>query len=277
MFIIRSIFKGKEEILFWDGKKKVSPCRDFFPEVNSLLDLLKLKANDLLTVRPDFEHEWFGTLLPLVDEQKILATGCTYRWSEEKLTSTDDSNVYKKVYLSNRPMIFLKGSRENLAAYENWIGIRCDSTITIPEAELVAVYNTSNELLGFTLGNDVTALDIERENPLYQMQAKYYPGSVSLLPVIKLSALLPVTEIHCNVFRNEEELVQTAYSTREFCGNLSAIAETIKLAGHNSKGAFIFLGCGTGYPDEYALIENDRVVISSDLFPIKLSNFCKRI
>ena len=39
-------------------------------------------------------------------------------------------------------------------------------------------------ILGFTLANDVSAWDIERENPLYLPQSKVYNGCFSFGPVI---------------------------------------------------------------------------------------------
>ncbi len=64
------------------------------------------------------------------------------------------------------------------------IGIRADSQFTVPELELAVVFGSVGEFLGYTLANDVSAWDIERENPLYLTQSKVYTNACELGPVI---------------------------------------------------------------------------------------------
>src|SRR5262249_56463970 len=47
------------------------------------------------------------------------------------------------------------------------------------------------KLVGYTTGNDMSARDIEGENPLYLPQAKIYDQSCALGPVITLSDSMP--------------------------------------------------------------------------------------
>ena len=46
-------------------------------------------------------------------------------------------------------------------------------------------------MLGYTLANDVSAWDIERENPLYLPQSKMYSACCALGPVIVTPDELP--------------------------------------------------------------------------------------
>ena len=62
------------------------------------------------------------------------------------------------------------------------IGIRSDSKFTAPEPELAVLLGQGGEVLGYTLANDVSAWDIERENPLYLPQSKVYAGCCALGP-----------------------------------------------------------------------------------------------
>jgi len=64
------------------------------------------------------------------------------------------------------------------------IGIRADSKFTAPEPELAAVLGKRGRIVGYTLANDVSAWDIERENALYLPQSKVYTACCALGPVM---------------------------------------------------------------------------------------------
>ena len=69
------------------------------------------------------------------------------------------------------------------------IGVREDSGWDVPEPELALVISAAGEIVGYTIGNDVSSRSIEGENPLYLPQAKVYRGSCALGP-----AIVPVGE-----------------------------------------------------------------------------------
>ena len=66
------------------------------------------------------------------------------------------------------------------------IRVRADSKWNVPEPELTLVINAAGEIVGYTVGNDVSSRDIEGENPLYLPQAKVYDGSCAVGPGIML-------------------------------------------------------------------------------------------
>ena len=84
----------------------------------------------------------------------------------------------------HRPEIFFKGTDRHCVGPDEDIGIRGDSKFTAPEPELAVVINSKGKVLGYTLANDVSAWDIERENALYLPQSKVYKACCSLGPVI---------------------------------------------------------------------------------------------
>jgi 2-dehydro-3-deoxy-D-arabinonate dehydratase len=49
---------------------------------------------------------------------------------------------------------------------------------------LAFIVGVRNEVVGYTIGNDVSARDIEGENPLYLPQAKIYKGCRAIGPAI---------------------------------------------------------------------------------------------
>ena len=64
------------------------------------------------------------------------------------------------------------------------VRVRFDSRWSVPEPELALVISDKQKLVGFTIGNDMSARDIEGENPLYLPQAKLYRQSCALGPCI---------------------------------------------------------------------------------------------
>ena len=44
--------------------------------------------------------------------------------------------------------------------------------------------NSSGDIIGYTIGNDMSSRSIEGENALYLPQAKYYTGSCALGPCL---------------------------------------------------------------------------------------------
>jgi 2-dehydro-3-deoxy-D-arabinonate dehydratase len=62
--------------------------------------------------------------------------------------------------------------------------VRADSGWDVPEPELAVVASAAGEIVGYTIGNDVSSRSIEGENPLYLPQAKVYRGSCALGPAL---------------------------------------------------------------------------------------------
>jgi 2-dehydro-3-deoxy-D-arabinonate dehydratase len=274
---LAKIWANNKDILVFTNGNKYSPVEDFFPEVKSFSQFLNISCSKISKENLKNNIPLDVKFQDLIEDQHIFATGCTYQWSPEQLASTSDNDVYKMLYLNERSMFFYKGNKLNCAKNFESIGVRADAKITIPEAELVAVFNYAGEIVGYTIGNDVTALDLERQNPLYQAQAKFYKGSVALLPLIKLGSEFPRTNLKCSVFREGKSIVETTYNTQNFNRNAEELLKQLKRSELNPTGGFLFLGCGIPYPTEFGLTQNDLVKIESDIFPIPLENICKKI
>jgi len=132
---------------------------------------------------PDRPH-----LLPPVDRQEIWAAGVTYAWSREaRVQEAKSKEIYVRVYDAERPELFFKSLPEKAVGPNDFIGLRGDSNWNVPEPELALVLNPRMEIVGYTIGNDVSSRDIEGENPLYLPQAKVYDHSCALGPVITVA------------------------------------------------------------------------------------------
>jgi 2-dehydro-3-deoxy-D-arabinonate dehydratase len=126
-------------------------------------------------------------LEPLVPTE-TWAAGVTYERSRQaRIEETQVEDVYSLVYDAERPELFLKDAAGRRTGGPGaTVGVRADSRWTVPEPELALVLGEGGALLGATIGNDLTARDIEGENPLYLPQAKLYAGACSLGPAILL-------------------------------------------------------------------------------------------
>ena len=122
--------------------------------------------------------------LPPLDEQEVWAAGVTYLDSRRarQEEASDGGDVYARVYVAERPEIFYKASAKNTVGPFGQVGIRRDSSWNVPEPELGLVVNPAMEMIGFTVGNDMSSRDIEGANPLYLPQAKVYNASCALGP-----------------------------------------------------------------------------------------------
>ena len=131
----------------------------------------------------------FELLVPLVPPE-TWAAGVTYERSRD--ARVDESrvearDVYSLVYDAERPELFLKDAAGRRTVGPGaTVGVRSDARWTVPEPELALVLDADGGLLGATIGNDVTARDIEGANPLYLPQAKLFAAACALGPAIAI-------------------------------------------------------------------------------------------
>jgi 2-dehydro-3-deoxy-D-arabinonate dehydratase len=123
---------------------------------------------------------------------EVWGAGITYMRSKEGHTSeartlVDGISIYDYVYEAKRPELFFKGTWRNCVGPDEPIGIRGDSKWTLPEPELGVILDSEGNAVGYTVSNDVSARDIEVENPLYLPQSKIYEASCAIGPVIALA------------------------------------------------------------------------------------------
>src|SRR5919202_748010 len=125
------------------------------------------------------------TLLKPIESQEVWACGVTYERSRDaRMRESTQATVYDLVYDASRPEVFFKATPGRVVGPGEEIVIRADSTWDVPEPELALVLNSALEVIGYTIGNDVSSRAIEGENPLYLPQAKTYSGCCALGPAI---------------------------------------------------------------------------------------------
>lgn len=118
----------------------------------------------------------------LVDE--VWAAGVTYEISEQaREAESGMPEMYLDVYGAERPEVFFKATWDRVVASGDSVGVRGDSDWNVPEPELgIVLYE--GEIVGYTIGNDVSSRSIEGQNPLYLPQAKVYDRCCALGPCV---------------------------------------------------------------------------------------------
>ncbi len=206
------------------------------------------------------------TLLAPIESQEVWACGVTYERSRDARThESTQRDVYDRVYDADRPEIFFKATPSRTVGPGAAVAIRRDSGWDVPEPELALVLNRALEIVGYTIGNDVSSRAIEGDNPLYLPQAKVYAACCALGPTIVpawevpdplgLTVRLAIERDGRPVFGGE---TSTARLHRAF-------ADLIAYLGRDNlfpAGAILLTGTGIVPPDDFTLAAGDRVRIA---------------
>jgi len=203
--------------------------------------------------------------LPIVPPE-VWACGCTYETSASFRDAEHGARegMYAYVYQHPRPEIFFKGTARVCVGPGQAIGIRADSRFTAPEPELALVLGSKGNIVGYTLANDVSAWDIERENALYLPQSKVYTACCALGPVIVTPDELPDPynlAITCTIVRNREVLFSGETSTAKLHRRFEELLGYLLRANPVPAASVLLTGTGIIVTEDAALQPNDTVEI----------------
>lgn len=216
-------------------------------------------------------QEWVprvgAPLLAPIDRQEVWGAGVTYQRSQKARMdeSVDAATFYDKVYTAARPELFFKAAPHRVVGPGGSVRIRRDTRWTVPEPELTLVLDSELRIVGYTIGNDMSARDIEGENPLYLPQAKVYNQCAALGPVITLPPVMPPPE------QTEISMAIRRAGATAFAGQTSLARMRRKfddlvswLGRDNSfpNGVFLMTGTGVVPPNDFALQNGDEIEIS---------------
>ena len=206
------------------------------------------------------------TAIP-VSPAEVWACGCTYAPSAAFRDAEHGTREGFYSYVhdpDHRPEIFFKGTDRVCVGSGEPIGIRSDSTFTAPEPELAVVIDSKGSVLGYTLGNDVSAWDIERENPLYLPQSKVYTACCSLGPVLVTPDEIPDPynlDMSCTITRNGETTFEGSVSTDQLRRKIEDLVECLLQSNPVPAPTVILTGTGIIVTQEAALVPGDVVTI----------------
>jgi len=206
--------------------------------------------------------------LPPVDTQEVWAAGVTYFRSREarQEEAVDGGDLYARVYAAERPELFFKARGESVVGHLDQVGIRADSNWNVPEPELALVLNPALEVVGLTIGNDMSSRSIEGENALYLPQAKVYDASCALG-----SAVLPwqsidwlQTTITLEIQRDDEIVFTGSIHTEQIHRTMHDLIRHLGRSTSFPHGAILLTGTGIVPPPDFTLAVNDVVSITID-------------
>jgi 2-dehydro-3-deoxy-D-arabinonate dehydratase len=206
------------------------------------------------------------TLDAPMDEQEIWAAGVTYlRSRDARMEESTEKSVYDRVYDADRPEIFFKAMRNRVSGSGASVAIRSDSSWDVPEPELTLAINAMGQIVGYTIGNDVSSRTIEGENPLYLPQAKVYSKCAGLGPVIALAWELTETDdlaIKLTITRDGKLYFEGETSTKQIHRPFEQLVEYLFRNNDFPSGVFLMTGTGIVPPSEFTLEDGDHVAIT---------------
>lgn len=206
-------------------------------------------------------------LLTPVERQEVWAVGVTYLRSKKARMEESDfsATAYDKVYDAPRPELFFKSIPEKVVGPSDAVGIRSDAKWNVPEPELAFVINSRGNIVGFTIGNDMSSRDIEGENLLYLPQAKIYEKSCAVGPVVVVGATEADARnwlIQLAIERNGARVFEGETSVNQIKRNFGELVEYLFRSQKFPNGAILLTGTGVVPPDSFTLQADDKITIS---------------
>ena len=266
--------RGEPHLGWWDGDDVAdltATGQPIFASMSALLahgESFADLARDVALAAPRSALESLTLLAPM-DGQEIWAAGVTYERSREARMSESEAaaDMYWRVYDAERPELFFKADGRRTRGPGEAIRVRYDSRWTVPEPELTLVLTSALRIAGFTIGNDVSARDIEGANPLYLPQAKLFEGSAALGPwIVPVESIADpyALKIRCSILRNSVEIWRDTTTTGKLHRRLDELVSYLGRANSFPAGAFLMSGTCLVPPDTLSLKSGDAVEIAID-------------
>ena len=210
------------------------------------------------------------SVLAPMQGQELWASGVTYLRSkverQEESKSAGGDDFYQRVYVAERPELFFKATRHRVVGHGEKVRIRADSAWNVPEPELTLVLNRRGEIVGYTIGNDMSSRSIEGENPLYLSQAKIYDGSAALGPcVLVCEDRFPSDAgIALSISRGTQTVFAGSVPVSMITRRFEDLAAWLFRECSFPQGALLMTGTGIVPPAPFTLQHGDTVSITID-------------
>ena len=254
--VVAAIFEGND----------ARPIQNY--TVIDLLEKAERESVELTEIAMSLAQDKLVDAKPIIpiEPGEVWGCGCAYQVSAEWRDGEHGvrEGFYAAVHKNQRPELFFKGNARVCSGPGDYIGIRSDSNFMAPEAELAVVMGSNGKVFGYTIGNDVSAWDIEKENPLYLPQSKIFDGCSALGPVIVTTDELkdPYNlEISCTIERDGQIIFEGKSMTSGLARKIDEMIEFLLRSNKIPLGSVLLTGTGVIIPEESALKPKDKVTI----------------
>jgi 2-dehydro-3-deoxy-D-arabinonate dehydratase len=208
-----------------------------------------------------------GLLAPAAG-QEVWGAGVTYDRSRtarlEESRAAGGASFYDRVYDAVRPELFFKCAAWRARGSGEPVRIRRDARWSVPEPELALCVNARGAIVGYTIGDDLSARDIEAENPLYLPQAKIWDGSCALGPalLVREEALPAETSITLRVTRGGGVAFEDATTLARMRRKPEELVAYLYRETSFPAGCVLLTGTGIVPPSEFTLRRGDEIEIT---------------
>jgi len=229
-------------------------------------DLVDWLPDQARTARPLDAPPAAAELLPPIARQEVWAAGVTYYRSRSARMEESEGagNFYDFVYSAPRPELFFKASPHRVVGHGQGVRVRSDARWNVPEPELALCISPQGEIIGYTIGNDMSSRDIEGENPLYLPQAKVYDRCCALGPCILLQRdpLPDSTEIAMEIRRDGQVAFSGTTSLEQMKRKPRELVQYLFRDNSFPDGCFLLTGTGIVPPGQWSLRSGDQIRIT---------------
>jgi 2-dehydro-3-deoxy-D-arabinonate dehydratase len=201
-----------------------------------------------------------------VSSQEIWAAGVTYLRSRTARMeeSTSAASLYDRVYDAARPELFFKANAARCAGPGETLRLRSDTAWIVPEPELTLVVSATGQVVGFTIGNDLSCRDIEGENTLYLPQAKTWNKCCGLGPAILINdggVDIRQASIELRIRRHAQQIFAGTTRVERMKRSFEELVGWLFRDQSFPRGVFLLTGTGIVPGDDFTLEAGDEVEI----------------
>ncbi|MFC7142105.1 fumarylacetoacetate hydrolase family protein [Halosimplex aquaticum] len=211
---------------------------------------------ELSTVR---EH-----LVRPLDPDEIWGAGVTYAISQESREDEGGlAEAYLDAYEADRPEVYFKATPSRTVGPNETVGIRGDSDWDAPEPEMTIILY-EDEIVGYTVGNDMCSRSIERDNLLYLPQSKIYAKSCAIGPCIATDEAIgdPLdVEMRMEIIRDGDTVFEDSTSTSEMVRTCEELVDYYTRYNEVPESTALLTGTSIIPPDDVTLEADDEIHI----------------
>jgi 2-dehydro-3-deoxy-D-arabinonate dehydratase len=240
---------------------------DSFINDDGLFSKIQKLSQSVPPIQNGIELSQYKILAP-VGSQELWACGVTYLRSkvgrQEESKNAGGGDFYGKVYEAERPEVFFKATPHRIVGHHAYVHIRKDSNWNVPEPELTLMVTSSEKIVGYTIGNDMSSRSIEGENPLYLPQAKTYDGCAALGPCIYVpgKAFDSNSNIQITISRQGKNVFLESVAISQMKRNLEELVSFVFRECSFPTGCLIMTGTGIVPPNDFTLLSGDEIKIT---------------